>query len=286
MRNIVNKVRIFCKKLPIHPSFLLLILWFAINKDFLGFAIFVGVVLTHEFGHYYVAKKLGYKLDGFFIAPYGVSLNYQNQTFENNDELKIAIAGPLVNIMLSLLCIGLWWTFPASYNYTDIFVSESVMLALFNLLPAYPMDGGRVMLSILSKFMTREKAMKLLKLFNLVFAFMFLGLFIYSCTIDFNPTFALIFIFMIIGIFESKREGRYKIMALLRKKNKNFSRPFIMYITSSTTLGNTLKHIQQNRYTIFYVDFNGQKTKVLDENLILRLVEKFSYTTTFNEIFI
>lgn len=274
------------KKLPIHPSFLLLFLWFVITRNFLGFAIFVGVVLTHELGHFWVAKKLGYKLDKFFIAPYGVSLNYQNQVFENSDELKIAVAGPLVNIMLSTLCVGLWWVFPESYNYSDVFVEQSLMLALFNLLPAYPMDGGRVMLSFLSKYMIREKAIKLLKIFNLIFAFIFLGLFVYSCTFDFNPTFALAFIFMITGILTSGREGRYKIMALLKKKNKNFSRPFVMYISSSVTLGNALKYIQQNRYTVFYVDFQGEKTKVIDENLIMKLTNKFPLYMTFDEMFV
>lgn len=62
------------KKLPIHPSFLILFAWFICTRQIEAFFIFVFVVLAHEFGHYFVAKKLGYKLDAFFLAPYGVSL--------------------------------------------------------------------------------------------------------------------------------------------------------------------------------------------------------------------
>lgn len=286
MKKLFKKISNKFKKLPIHPSFILLFVWFMATGNFLAFGIFVGVVMTHEFGHYFVAKKLGYKLDSFFLAPYGVSLSYSNQVFENSDEAKIAIAGPCVNIVLSFLCIGLWWAIPESYNYTDIFVQESFMLALFNLLPAYPMDGGRVMLSCLCKFMTREKAIKLIKIFNLFFAFIFFAFFVYSCTFDFNPTFALASAFLIIGIIQTGRESKYKIMALLKKKNKNYSRPFCLYISSDVTLGNALKHIQQNRYTVFYVDFSGEKTKVIDENLIMKLSTKFPLYFTFNMIFV
>ena len=91
------------KKLPIHPSFLLLFGWFVLTGDLAGFFIFVGVVITHELGLYFVEKKLGYRLDSFFLAPYGVSLNYTESVFEAGDEVKIALAGPLVNFSLSFV---------------------------------------------------------------------------------------------------------------------------------------------------------------------------------------
>lgn len=273
------------KKVPVHPSFLLLFLWFMVTGNFAAFFIFVGVVLTHEFGHYFVAKKLGYKLDSFFLAPYGVSLNYKEKTFENSDEIKIALAGPCVNLMLALLCVGLWWCFPEIYNWTDIFVTQSVMLALFNLLPAYPMDGGRVLLSLLCKYMTRDKALRLIKIFNLTFSIFFLALFVYSCTINYNPTFALAAAFLIGGIIQTKFESKCRMMALLKKKNKNFSRPLILYVSSEVELGMLLKHIQQNRYTVFYVNFNNKKTRILDENNVLNLTLKYPLSLSLSKIF-
>lgn len=273
------------KKFPIHPSFILLFLWFMVTGNYSAFFIFVGVVLMHEFGHYFVAKKLGYKLDSFFLAPYGVSLNYKEKTFENSDEIKIALAGPCINLLLALLGVGLWWCYPESYNFTDVFVTQSVMLACFNLLPAYPMDGGRVLLSFLCKYMIREKAIKLLKIFNLTFASIFFALFIYSCTIDYNPTFALAATFLIGGIIQTKFESKYHVMALLKKKNKNFSRPLIMYVSSEIELGQLLKHIQQNRYTVFYVDFAGQRTRILDENNIMNLTLKYPLNMNLCDIF-
>ena len=128
----------------IHFSFLLLFLWFMLTRNVFSFFIFVAVVLSHEFGHYYVAKKLGYKLSNFVIAPYGVCLNYKEKYFSHKDEILIAIAGPLVNVILSIICTALWWVFPEFYGFSYDFVMQSLMLGLFNLLTFYPHDGGRI----------------------------------------------------------------------------------------------------------------------------------------------
>ena len=126
-------------------------------------------MLSHEFGHYWVAKKCGYRLNSFYIAPYGVNLNYKEKSFESKDEVCIAVAGPFVNIFLSLVIISIWWIFPAIYNYTNVIVEQSLMLGLFNLLPCYPLDGGRILIGILSQKIERRKAVKISYVFNFLF---------------------------------------------------------------------------------------------------------------------
>ena len=88
------------KKFPLHPTFLLLFLWFIFTKNFSSFLLFFIVVIIHEFGHFIVAKKCGYKLDSFIIAPYGVNLNYKERAFDSKDEILIACAGPFINIII------------------------------------------------------------------------------------------------------------------------------------------------------------------------------------------
>lgn len=272
------------KKFPLHPSFLLLFAWFMVTGQVSAFFIFVGVVVTHELGHYFVAKKLGYKLDSFFLAPYGVSLNYKEKTFEGSDEFKIAVAGPLVNIVLSVVAVALWWIFPVLYGFTDIFVSQSVLLALFNLLPAYPLDGGRIFISLLSGRTSRKKAVKIIIVANIIFTLLFLALFIYSCTYDYNPTFALAACFMLGGLIQTKSESKYEKLNLFSRKIKEFSRPYMLVINFSTTLHEAIKHIEPNRFTVFYVVGEGQ-TKLVDEKVVLKWSLRFPLSTTFAEIF-
>ena len=158
------------KYFPIHPSFLLLFLWFVINQNLQEFLLFVLVVLTHELGHYLVAKRSGYKLDSFFLAPYGVSLNYKEANFDSFDEIKIALAGPVVNIFIAIFGVALFWIFPVTYSYSIEIVKQSLILGLFNLLPCYPLDGGRILAGILSGHMPRVKAIKIVVLFNFIFS--------------------------------------------------------------------------------------------------------------------
>ena len=272
------------KNLPIHPTFILLIIWFVLTRDFASFLTFVVVVFSHELGHYFVAKKLGYRLDSFFIAPYGVSLNYTGKAFDSRDEVLIACAGPCVNILISLILVSLWWIFPVVYNFTCDIVMQSFLLGIFNLLPAYPLDGGRIMVGLLQKSMPREKAVSLTRKFNYCFSFILLSLFFVTCFIDFNPTLCLCGCFLLLGIIDSKFECRYMPISLFKKHTKNFSKPSIYAVNSDVTISQLLKHIEVNRFTIFVVLLKSGNTLYLDEEKVRKLSLTFSINAKLEEI--
>lgn len=281
-----QSVKNILKKIPIHPSFVLLFLWFVISNNILSFLMFTLVVLTHEFGHYFVAKKCGYKLDYFYIAPYGVSLNYKEKSFENHDEILIALAGPCVNFALSVFFVSLWWIFPITYSVSVNFVYQSILLGLFNLLPCYPLDGGRVVCGILSKQMPRKKAIKIVCILNYVFSITLALIFVYSCFSNFNPTLLLSAVFLFLGNLDIKNEGKYFPLTITNKKIKNFSRPIFIYSNGQVLLSNLIKHIEINKFTIFVISLENGKTKILDENMAKSLALKFSPAISVNEIFI
>ncbi|MBO5394870.1 MAG: site-2 protease family protein [Clostridia bacterium] len=249
-----------------------------------SFFIFVAVVLSHEFGHYYVAKKLGYKLSNFVIAPYGVCLNYKEKYFSHKDEILIAIAGPLVNVILSIICTALWWVFPEFYGFSYDFVMQSLMLGLFNLLPCYPLDGGRIFVGAASNFIPRTKAVKAACIINIVIALFLLALFVFSCFINFNPTLCACGVFMILNSIEGKNQCRYSPVDLFNKRVKNYSKPVFLMVDDSQTLANLMKHIEVNKFTIFIVTLNGQKTKLLDEQAVKRLSLAYPLDRPINKI--
>ena len=269
--------KINLKKFPIHPSFILLFLWFIIFKNFLSFVIFSLVVCSHELGHYFVARKLGYKLDSFYIAPYGVNLNYKEKIFGCKDEVLIALAGPLVNIFLSILCVALWWIFPALYHNFYEFVFESMMLALINLLPCYPLDGGRIFVGVLSNNMPRKKAIKIVYSLNYIFSFIIFLLFIITAFIDFNPTLCLCASFLLLGAIDTKFESKYQPSILVKKDLKNFTKPYFAIVDENTPLNLLLKHIEPNRATIFVVRLES-KTIFIDEKQVKEYLLKYPYS--------
>ena len=274
--------KINLKKFPIHPSFILLFLWFIIFKNFLSFVIFSLVVCSHELGHYFVARKLGYKLDYFYIAPYGVNLNYKEKIFGCKDEVLIALAGPLVNIFLSILCVALWWIFPPFYHNFYEFVFESMMLALINLLPCYPLDGGRIFVGVLSNNMPRKKAIKIVYSLNYIFSFIIFLLFIITAFIDFNPTLCLCASFLLLGAIDTKFESKYQPSILVKKDVKNFTKPYFAIVDENTPLNLLLKHIEPNRATIFVVRLES-KTIFIDEKQVKEFLLKYPYSSPIKE---
>lgn len=272
------------QKTHIHPTFFLLLFYLIFTKNLTYLITFISVVLTHEFGHYFVAKKRGYRLNSFYLTPYGACLNYQEKTFESKDEMLIACAGPFVNFVLCIVCISLWWIFPNLYNFSYDFVFQSLMLGLVNLLPCYPLDGGRIALGLFSQESERGKVVKILKALNIVFAIVFFICFILSCFVDFNPTFALMGVFLIMGNLDWDEEGKYQF-AVIKNRAKNFSKPMFIYVFENAILKDLLRHLEENKHTIFVVEYSNGRTKFVDENVIKTLILKFPLTTSLAQIF-
>ncbi len=274
------------KKIPIHPTFFLLFIWFLISGKALEFFILFFVVLIHEGGHYMVAKKLKYKLSSFYLAPYGVALNYKEGKFLEMDEVKIALAGPMTNLCFSFMMVGLWWLFPTVYSYTLELASFSLMLGVFNLLPAYPLDGGRVLVSMLSEKMERKKALKISIIFNIVLCVLFFIGFVITCFVNYNPTLALMVVFLLGGIMESKFESKYERASVFNKKIKDFSPVKSLAVSDSVTLGELMKAIDASKLTLFYVIMEGGKTKVLTEKMVISLCMKNNLSVKLSELYL
>jgi Zn-dependent protease/CBS domain-containing protein len=160
----------------VHWTFLLLLAFFA----FLGYqesgsligaltatAMIVALflcVLLHEFGHSLVAQRLGLEIRSITLLPIGGISNLESLPEKPADEVKITVAGPLVNVVLAPIFFGVGLLLGAVPRVpTDLFTGIgsvgqfffylgylNVVLAVFNLLPAFPMDGGRLLRGLLA----------------------------------------------------------------------------------------------------------------------------------------
>ena len=260
----------FMKKLPINFSFIFVFFWFFLTNKIYEFLIFLIVLIIHELGHYIIAKKRGYKLTKFNISMFGAELNYE-KLYSVNDELIIALSGPIFNIFSAFLMFSLWWIFPGIYVYTKTFCFFSLCLGLFNLLPAYPLDGGRVLISALSLKYDEKNALKLIKYNNLFLSLIFFIFFIISCFFEFNLTFILMIIFLFSGFFEAENRGKYQLMSLIKEKNKNFTNIKFIYVgNGDISLLELIKKIENNKFIFFYFNY-GKKGKLIPENIIINL---------------
>ena len=260
----------------INPAFFIILIWLIFADSLIIALNYFLVILLHELGHYFMAKHRGYKLSKFSLSPYGVSLSYYGETLEERDEIYIAFAGPLVNVLSAVIVTALWWLFPSTYFLTYNFVEISLIIALSNLLPAYPLDGGRIFVSLTSNLINRKKAVKITFFVNFLLSFLCFLLFIVFCFINFNPTFLLFGVFLVLGALDLNFISKYEKVNVFNKKVKSFSKPRIFVVSSEVKIKELIKKIQGNKSTIFVVIDEKNESKMLVDKMILDLSLKVS----------
>ena len=126
--------------------------------------LFAGVVL-HELGHSLVAMRFGYPIDSITLWIFGGIAQLREMPEAWRQELAIAIAGPVVSVALGAACWVGFLTLPTGLTALRFVVGYlalmNVALAGFNLLPAFPMDGGRVLRALLARNRPYARATKI-----------------------------------------------------------------------------------------------------------------------------
>jgi Zn-dependent protease/CBS domain-containing protein len=201
-------------QLRIHITFLLLIAWLAFGYYTQGgsavaasrvifvLLLFLCVVL-HEFGHAFAAKAFGINTPDITLLPIGGVARLERMPEEPMQELVIAVAGPMVNVViaLGLLIAGGAQAFvnPSTSameggGLITQLMTINILLVLFNLLPAFPMDGGRVLRALLATRLSYARATQVAASIGQGFAFVFgfIGLI-------WNPFLIFIALFVYIG---------------------------------------------------------------------------------------
>lgn len=191
-----NLGRIAGIPIRVHLTMLILLVWIAsaymlrgasLGATGLGLllvaTIFI-IVVVHELGHALVARHFGIATHDILLLPIGGIASLEHMPENPRQELAVAIVGPVINLVLAgLIYLGIELAGGSTRldEATTIggalatqLLWINIALALFNLLPSFPMDGGRVLRSILAMRMSRERATdiaaRLGKLFAIAFA--------------------------------------------------------------------------------------------------------------------
>lgn len=154
--------------------FLFLILFY-FTKQIETYAIIMIFAIIHEFGHLIAGLLLGMKPKKIEIMPYGVSIKFQLTTNDYNKKIKkgnilelkkilVAIAGPLTNIIIIIIATQIKL---GIFNQM-IIIYANILLILFNLIPMYPLDGGRIIKAILHIEFGKENSEKYINTISFV----------------------------------------------------------------------------------------------------------------------
>ena len=183
----------------IHLTFLLFLAWiFAASYSQGGAATAWGsvvfmvllflCVLLHEFGHIFTARAFGVATPYVTLLPIGGVAQLERIPEEPGQEFLIAIAGPLVNVVITILLVAIGGATlqpnaaagldNTQFSLIDRLAAVNLFLALFNMIPAFPMDGGRVLRALLASRMGYVRATEVAAAIGqfVAFALGFIGL--------------------------------------------------------------------------------------------------------------
>jgi Zn-dependent protease/CBS domain-containing protein len=250
----------------VHWTFLLLLAFFA----FLGYQASGGAVgaltatvtivalflcvLLHEFGHSLVAQRLGIEIHSITLLPIGGVSNLESLPEKPSDEVKISVAGPLVSVVLALIFFGVGLLLGAVPRVpTDLFTGIgsvgqfffylgylNIVLAVFNLLPAFPLDGGRILRGLLATRLGAVRATDISSTLGQVFAaaFFLIGL------LGGNFFLALIAVFIFFGASgESQMVRQRELTSGLSVSEVMGTKPHTETVTPYHTFGQVLDSV-------------------------------------------
>jgi Zn-dependent protease/CBS domain-containing protein len=186
--------RVAGSELRIHITFFLILLWFGIihfqqggiAAAISGIAFILAIfacVLLHEFGHALAARRFGIATPRITLLPIGGLAEMERMPEKPSEEIIVAVAGPLVNVVIALiLLIYLGFALDPeaissledpTTGFIQRLAAVNIILVLFNMIPAFPMDGGRVLRALLAMRYTRVQATETAARIGQMTAFLF-----------------------------------------------------------------------------------------------------------------
>lgn len=223
-------------------------------------------LVLHEYSHFLVARMKGYELQYVALGVGGMSIRLKTE-INRNDEFWIAVAGPLCNVVLCVVCSSLWWLVPETYFYTREFFNVNIILAIFNVLPVHPLDGSRILNSLLVRKYSTKKSVTIQRVCSIAFGVIFVTMFIVSCFYSANVYFL---IFALLFFCGTNADFGYKNVKTDKTRKIYDIKSF--YVNANCTLLEAYKCIDNDFYSIFWY-----KNYRLTENDILSLVQSHHF---------
>ncbi len=289
-------------KVYIHWTFFLLLAWIGLSSYraaqnteqallTIGYILSLfGCVVLHEFGHALTARRFGIVTRDITLFPIGGMARMEKMPEKPMQELLVAIAGPMVNVVIAA---GLFaymhfsptvyvLDFPKGGMTPELFLPTlflvNILMAAFNLIPAFPMDGGRILRALLALKFERARATQIAANLGQVIAigFVFLGLF-------YNIWLVFIGIFIYLGAGAEASQEYVKQDLGVQSVGGLVMRKFTV-LRAEETLAHALRALLDSQEREFVVSEGGVIAGVLTRDDMLAGLARFGQTIPIGQI--
>ncbi len=252
------------------------------KKAFLALCYCLAVFL-HEMAHFVVANSLFYRTKQIKLGMFGAVLYGDFADVAQADAIKIALAGPVCNAVLCFVCLALWWIWPPAYVFTEHFFLANASMCCVNLLPCYPLDGGRIAGGVLQKLRAKNP-IAWIKRATVAIGLAGLLLFVVSLCVGQSAVALAVFsVCLLLGVF-SKTNGQCYARTSLARSGKYFAKKGMekktLVFQKHNILGDVVKRMQGNYlYNLEIVDGDLHVICVLSVAQLEKVVVSFPVDT-------
>lgn len=260
--------------IKVNPFFILLLaIAFFFGKLQEALLLFA-IVLWHESFHVLIAKVYRLQITDIELLPCG-GVTRMDALLQLNPEVEwlVAVAGPLSNGLLVFLAYGFVPYLDVDPTWFDFFVQANIGMAVFNLIPALPLDGGRVLRSLLAKNRGFKDATRIAAVCGQVLSIVFGGWGAYLLYLGAlqGVLYLLSGIMLFLVARQEQKNASYVFMRYLTHKRQELRLKRVLVAreivaTAETSLGEVLQHFQPPCYHLIWIlDLQGEVVGFLGE---------------------
>ncbi|MGE6259562.1 M50 family metallopeptidase [Heyndrickxia sporothermodurans] len=268
----MNKYIELFRKIHIHPLFWIVVGIAILTARFQELLVLFSIIFIHEMGHGVVAHFFSWRIKKISILPFGgVAEMDEHGNRPLKEELLIIAAGPFQHLWMAILMFSLLKMNVLTQDFFNLFMGYNVMILVFNLLPIWPLDGGKILHILYSVNKPFLQSVR----FSLISSVIFLIIFNIICMLltPLNLNIWIVIIYLYLSLWAEWKQMNFVFMRFLLEryygKKMILTRLRPLKVNGDDFLFEVLEKFQRGRKHPLLIMKDGEKIGNLDENELL-----------------
>lgn len=271
----MNKYVALLAKVHLHPLFWLLSGLAVVTAHFKQLFLLFSIVFIHELGHAVVAQRFSWRVKRIVLLPFGGVAEmdeHGNRPFR--EELVVTLAGPAQHVWLVGGAFLLWKCDILSIDHWQLFFHYNLTIAVLNLLPIWPLDGGKLLFLLLTRFFPFSRAHRQMIIYSCAVLFVVIvGVFFFAPK---QLDLWLIVVFLLFSLWKEWKHHPYIVMRFLLEryygKKGQYAKWRPLTVEETETVWNVLDKFYRGQKHSIIVVKQAKERAILDENELLHAV--------------